>query len=87
MLERNTPSYHGIPLEYKTEDEMLVTVKKYGQAFLPYSPYMQGLLTGRFTREKKFSSTDIRNENPRFMRSIMTAMSSSPPLRKRWADR
>ena len=23
MLERNTPSYHGIPLEYKTEDEML----------------------------------------------------------------
>ena len=66
MLERNTPSYHGIPLEYKTEDEMLVTVKKYGQAFLPYSPYMQGLLTGRFTREKKFSSTDIRNENPKF---------------------
>ncbi len=66
MLERNTSSYHNIPLEYKTEDEMLVTVKKYGQAFLPYSPYMQGLLTGRFTRERKFSSTDIRNENPKF---------------------
>ena len=66
MLERNTSTYHNIPLEYKTEDEMLVTVKKYGQVFLPYSPYMQGLLTGRFTREKKFSARDIRNENPKF---------------------
>ena len=66
MLERNTSSYHGIPLEYKTEDEMLKTVRELGQAFLPYSPYMQGLLTGRFTRDHKFSSTDIRNENPKF---------------------
>ncbi len=66
MLERNTDSYHGIPLEYKTEDEMLATVRKYGQAFLPYSPYMQGLLTGRFTRDKKFSAADIRNANPKF---------------------
>ena len=66
MLERNTSSYHGIPLEYKTEDEMLKTVREMGQAFLPYSPYMQGLLTGRFTKEHKFSSTDIRNENPKF---------------------
>jgi aryl-alcohol dehydrogenase-like predicted oxidoreductase len=66
MLERNTDSYHGIPLEYKTEDEMMATVRKYGQAFLPYSPYMQGLLTGRFTRDHKFSGTDIRNANPKF---------------------
>ncbi len=66
MLERNTSSYHGIPLEYKTEDEMMATVRKYGQAFLPYSPYMQGLLSGRFTRERKFSEDDIRNANPKF---------------------
>ncbi|MDO4990289.1 MAG: aldo/keto reductase [Eubacteriales bacterium] len=66
MLERNTSSYHGIPLEYKTEDEMLVTVRRLGQAFLPYSPYMQGLLTGRFTKEYRFSPTDIRNQNPKF---------------------
>lgn len=66
MLERNTSSYHAIPLEYRTEDEMMATVRKYGQAFLPYSPYMQGLLTGRFTRERKFSAGDIRNENPKF---------------------
>ena len=66
MLERNTSSYHGIPLEYRTEDEMLATVRELGQAFLPYSPYMQGLLTGRFTKTHKFSSRDIRNENPKF---------------------
>lgn len=38
MLERNTTSYHGIPLPYRTEDEVLPNVKKNGQAFLPYSP-------------------------------------------------
>lgn len=66
MLERNTGSYHGISLEYKTEEDLLPVVKKYGQAFLPYSPFFQGLLTGKFSREKKFSATDIRNENPKF---------------------
>jgi len=65
MLERNTPSYHGIPLEYKTEKEVFPTVRKYGQAFLPYSPLFQGLLAGKFSREKKFSETDIRNANPK----------------------
>jgi aryl-alcohol dehydrogenase-like predicted oxidoreductase len=69
MLERNTRSYHNIPLEYLAEDEMIPTVRKYGQAFLPYSPYMQGLLTGRFTRESKFSPEDIRNANPKFFGS------------------
>ena len=68
MLERNTSSYHGIPLEYKTEDEMLKTVRELGQAFLPYSPYMQGLLTGRFTKDHKFSSTDIRNHPRAYLR-------------------
>ncbi|MGE5495967.1 MAG: aldo/keto reductase [Burkholderiales bacterium] len=66
MLERNTSSYHGIPLEYKTEKEMLVTVRKEGQAFLPYSPLFQGLLAGRFKGGHRFSKKDIRNENPKF---------------------
>lgn len=65
MLERNTDSYHGIPLEYQTEKEILPMVKKYGQAFLPYSPLFQGLLTGRFTHGRNFSEKDIRNENPK----------------------
>lgn len=66
MLERNTISYHNIPLAYLTEKEMLPTVRKYGQAFLPYSPLFQGLLAGRFKDCIPFSSHDIRNENPKF---------------------
>ncbi|HHT24292.1 MAG TPA: aldo/keto reductase [Clostridiaceae bacterium] len=65
MFERNATSYHNIPLEYKTEQEVLPNVKKYGQAFLPYSPLFQGLLTGRFSKNKNLSKSDIRNENPK----------------------
>lgn len=65
MLERNTDSYHNIPLAYKTEDEMLPNVRKYGQAFLPYSPMFQGLLAGKFKDGNYLSKRDIRNENPK----------------------
>lgn len=65
MLERNTTNYHNIPLAYKTEKEMLVTVRKYGQAFLPYTPLFQGLLAGRLKIDKNYSDRDIRNENPK----------------------
>jgi aryl-alcohol dehydrogenase-like predicted oxidoreductase len=66
MLERNPESYHGIPLAYRTEDEVLPMVKKYGQAFLPYSPLFQGLLAGKFNNGLVFSRQDIRNNNPKF---------------------
>lgn len=66
MLERNPASYHGIPLEYRTEQEVLPVVRKYGQAFLPYSPLFQGLLAGKFLEGIDFSKRDIRNENPKF---------------------
>jgi aryl-alcohol dehydrogenase-like predicted oxidoreductase len=65
MLERNTLSYHNIPLEYRTEKDVLPVVLKEGQAFLPYSPLFQGLLAGKFTREKTFSAQDIRSANPK----------------------
>lgn len=65
MLERNTPSYHGISLEYRTEKDVFPTIRESGQAFLPYSPLFQGLLAGKFSRDKMFSKTDIRNENPK----------------------
>lgn len=67
MLERNPTSYHGIPLEYLTEKEVLPNVKKYGQAFLPYSPLFQGLLAGKFLDGVDFSKRDIRNENPKLV--------------------
>ena len=66
MLERNTSSYHGIPLEYACEDEVLPNVLKWGQVFLPYSPLFQGLLTGTFSQGNNFSKDDIRNANPKF---------------------
>ena len=66
MLERNTDSYHHIPLEYKTEKEVLPHVKAHGQAFMPYSPMFQGLLSGKFKKDLNFSDRDIRNQNPKF---------------------
>jgi aryl-alcohol dehydrogenase-like predicted oxidoreductase len=67
MLERNPISYHSIPLDYRTEKEVLPMVRKHGQAFLPYSPLFQGLLAGKFTKDKKFSERDIRNANPKLV--------------------
>ena len=67
MLERNPTSYHNIPLVYKTETEVLPNCAKWGQAFLPYSPLFQGLLSGRFTTGITFSKNDIRNNNPKLV--------------------
>lgn len=67
MLERNPTTYHGIELDYLTEKEVLPNVKKYGQAFLPYSPLFQGLLAGKFLDGIDFSKRDIRNENPKLV--------------------
>lgn len=76
MLERNTDSYHNIPLEYKTEKEVLPHVRSHGQAFIPYSPMFQGLLSGTFKKDSNFSGRDIRNQNPKF----------SPPLFERYYE-
>jgi len=65
MLERNTDSYHEISLDYRTEAEILPLVAAHEQAFLPYSPLFQGLLTGKFKRGGNFSEKDIRNANPK----------------------
>jgi len=73
MLERNPESYHNIPLEYRTEREVLPFVVKNGMAFLPYSPLFQGLLTGTISNSKDFSSSDVRSSNPKL---------STPEFRK-----
>ncbi|MDD3369333.1 MAG: aldo/keto reductase [Lachnospiraceae bacterium] len=67
MLERNPVCYHGITLDYRTEEEVLPNVRKHGQAFLPYSPLFQGLLAGKFTSGINFSEHDIRNANPKLV--------------------
>lgn len=65
MLERNPRAYHAINLVYRTESETLPQCEKLGQAFLPYSPLMQGLLSGRFGAADNFSGNDIRRFNPK----------------------
>lgn len=65
LLERNTDSYHNIPLEYAAEREIVPLCLERGMAFLPYSPLFQGLLTGRFNAESKFGSHDVRSANPK----------------------
>jgi aryl-alcohol dehydrogenase-like predicted oxidoreductase len=64
LLERNPATYHAIPLEYRTEKDVLPYCREKGFAFLPYSPLFQGLLTGSFSRETRFTADDVRSENP-----------------------
>lgn len=65
LLENNPSHYHGIELGYRTEDEILPYCREHGMAFLPYSPLMQGVLTGTFKRDNNFSANDVRRENPK----------------------
>ncbi|MDE6895916.1 MAG: aldo/keto reductase, partial [Lachnospiraceae bacterium] len=86
MLERNPGSYHGIPLEYRTEKEVFPNVRKYGQAFLPYSPLFQGLLAGRFLDGLTISARDIRNENPKLTGEAFKVYQDSARKLKAYAD-
>ncbi|KAA3660978.1 MAG: aldo/keto reductase [Chloroflexi bacterium] len=65
MLEHNPPSYHNIPLEYHSQNEILPFCREHGLAFFPYSPLFQGLLTGTFMAEGNFDENDVRASNPK----------------------
>jgi aryl-alcohol dehydrogenase-like predicted oxidoreductase len=65
LLERNPSQYHGIPLEYRTEAEILPHCRQHGMAFFPYSPLFQGLLTDHFKMEGQFDEHDVRSANPK----------------------
>ena len=65
MLEPNSEIYHHKELEYRTAKELLPLCREHGMAFLPYSPLMQGLLTGEFKLENNFDSSDDRAKNPK----------------------
>jgi len=64
MLQRNAQDYHGISLEYRTEEEILPLCQSAEQAFFAYSPLCQGLLTERSRDGLKFDTTDVRSNNP-----------------------
>ncbi len=64
MLEHNPVHYHGIPLEYRTRDEVLPFMVENEMVFLPYSPLMQGLLTDGYD-PAVVDEMDVRRANPR----------------------
>lgn len=64
MLEQNATHYHNIPLEYRVNDEVFPEVAKKGMAFFPYSPLLQGLLTGKVDADTVFEEGDVRQYNP-----------------------
>lgn len=63
MFERNADIYYDNCLEYRTEKELFPIVRKHKMAFFPYSPFMQGLLAGKFLNGASVSKYDIRKEN------------------------
>lgn len=65
LIEQNPDSYHNIPLQYRTHDEMLPICRDEDIKYLPYSPLMQGLLTGSFKASNNFDDKDDRRNNPK----------------------
>ncbi|MEZ9134361.1 aldo/keto reductase [Vibrio sp. 10N.286.52.B1] len=65
LLEHNPSHYHNIPLKYRTRDEIMPFCDENDMSYLPYSPLMQGLLTGTFDREGNFDANDDRAANPK----------------------
>ena len=74
IIERNEQAYHNIKLTYKTEDEILPLVEKEGMAFFPYSPLLQGFLTGEFKSRNNFNINDVRVNNPKLSGDAFTTI-------------
>ena len=65
LIEQNPSSYHGIPLDYRARDEVIPFCADNDIKYLPYSPLMQGLLTGKLLRTNNWDQNDDRHNNPK----------------------
>jgi len=65
LLEQNPEHYHNIPLQYRAREEALPFCKDNDMKYLPYSPLMQGLLTGKLKRSDNWDENDDRKNNPK----------------------
>ncbi len=65
LLEQNPEHYHNIPLQYRAREEALPFCKEHDMKYLPYSPLMQGLLTGTLKRNGNWDENDDRRNNPK----------------------
>jgi len=63
MIDRNSDHYHDLPLNYRTEAEILPYAAENNLGVIPYSPLCQGLLTDSFEIEK-LDKGDVRAANP-----------------------
>jgi len=86
LLERNPTYYYDHILEYRTEKEILPYVREKDQAFLAYSPLLQGLLTGSFARSENYDPNDIRNKNPKLNGALFAKYYAAAQRLKRIAD-
>jgi aryl-alcohol dehydrogenase-like predicted oxidoreductase len=84
MLEHNPIHYHGIPLEYRTRDEVLPFMVDHDMVFLPYSPLMQGLLTDGYD-PAEVDATDVRRANPRLFGSEAAPFADAAAALRRFA--
>jgi len=65
LLEQDPGHYHNIPLAYRARSEVLPFCQENDMKYLPYSPLMQGLLTGTFSESSNFDEKDDRSANPK----------------------
>ncbi len=63
ILDQNSEHYHGLPLIYRTRDEIMPYAEKTGMSVIPYSPVCQGMLTDSFDMSK-LEEGDVRYANP-----------------------
>jgi aryl-alcohol dehydrogenase-like predicted oxidoreductase len=70
----------------KPEEEVLPTLEELGIGFVPFSPLGRGFLTGKIDESTTFSSTDFRNNLPRFTPEARKANQALVDLLAKIAD-
>lgn len=64
-LDQDPLQYFVIPLEYRTNSELIPYCDDNNISVIPYSPLCQGLLTDSFNKEE-WIEKDVRNNNPKY---------------------
>lgn len=83
-IQTNADNFHGTPLAYRTENEILPFVNQTGIAFFPYCPLAQGMLTDRFLSGMELNRHDVRLSNdffrnPDLVKSRLTNLRNDNP--------
>ncbi|QUS56719.1 aldo/keto reductase [Pseudovibrio brasiliensis] len=86
LLEPNATHYHNIPLSYRSRDEIIPLCEKHDLKYLPYSPLMQGLLTGTFKPSGNFDEKDDRANNPKLNSPLLEQYLGCADELKAYAD-